>query len=153
MSRSFEEIAIHLQYGGDNFNALFRQAEQQLRKEQPGGFDVTEIGKRAWSMLPVDQYPEAFRTLFYCYWLVDRDEQEDDRQREAALAAGTSWLDESDLGKLADAVGCGPDDNGTREVDYEALAALVAEVGLLRRRMAVLRDALVGEELPGGEDR
>lgn len=146
MSAEFERLVMGLEYGaGDNFNALFRQAQQQLHRERPGGFDVMDIGRLAWSNLAIEDYPAAFRTLFYCYWLVDWQEQKEDQVREAALKAGAPWPPEqSPIGALEEALQCGADAEGRVSVDEDALAGVVHEFRVMQERLAILRDALGG---------
>lgn len=138
----FHRIAEDLKALPTEFSALFRQAELQLLKEKPLGFDISEIGERAWSRLPLDRWPEALRTLFYCYWIVQREEQRDDELREKALRGEATYLDESALGLINDSLSCGPQNGYATEVDFNALSAVVAELQLLRRRLDLLRHAL-----------
>lgn len=144
MNTDFDSLAFHLTYGeGSGFDALFRQAEQQLRNEKPDGYQVQEIGRLAWSKLPIEEYGAALRSLFYSYWLVDRQEQQEDQLR-AAAASGMAF-EESALTKVSDALSEGdPDDEGCVPVDYVALREVADEVVVLRKRLALLRIALEG---------
>jgi hypothetical protein len=143
MGTEFENIVVHLQYGGDAcFNPLFRQAEQQLRKDKES-FDVTDIGALAWSKLPIAEYPAAFRTLFYCYWLVDHQEQEEMRLNEQALD-GNRWIT-TPLSEVRDALSCEADDENRVLVEIGVLGALADEVVILRKRLELMRGALEGD--------
>lgn len=146
MSLDFERIGFDLEHGDPSgFEALWRQAEQQLRNECASGFNIFEIGQLAWSRLPIEGYAKTLRSLFFCYWIVDRQEQEEDRVRRAALDAGEWPPAESALTKARDALACGPDGDGNAPIEYEALRELADEVVVLRERMAILRKALGGD--------
>lgn len=139
----FERMAHHLEYGEDSgFNALFRQAQQQLDKDKPGGYLVQEIGRLAWSRLRIEGYAQTLDSLFYCYWFADRQEQEEIRLHAQALAGGQ--FEESALAKVRDALSDRPDDEGCVPVDFAALHTVADELVVLRKRLELLQRALDG---------
>jgi hypothetical protein len=48
--------------------ALFADAEETLLATHPEGFDVEDIGRRAWALLPEAERERAFDELLYTYW-------------------------------------------------------------------------------------
>lgn len=142
---AFDQIVDDLEHLSNPFYVLFQQARQQLQHEQPEGFDVAEIGARAWARLPMHEWPAAFRSLFVAYWQRIREEERETALQDAALASGRMYLTDSPYAHLQDAVSAGPDPDGGVSLVFEDLVALLAEVDVLRRRMKLLRDVLVGE--------
>jgi len=47
---------------------LFRAAEEELLAYRPEGFDLEEVGRLAWSLLPEAERERAMDELFYTYW-------------------------------------------------------------------------------------
>ncbi|MEV8033972.1 hypothetical protein [Streptomyces sp. NPDC086182] len=48
--------------------ALFADAEETLLATHPEGFEVEDIGRRAWALLPEGERERAFDELLYTYW-------------------------------------------------------------------------------------
>jgi hypothetical protein len=48
--------------------AMFADAEETLLATHPEGFDVEDIGRRAWALLPEAERERAFDELLYTYW-------------------------------------------------------------------------------------
>ncbi|MFF4346740.1 hypothetical protein [Streptomyces sp. NPDC001530] len=47
---------------------MFAAAEEKLLATRPEGFEVEEIGRLAWDLLPKSELPQAFNELLYTYW-------------------------------------------------------------------------------------
>jgi hypothetical protein len=47
---------------------LFADAEETLLATRPEGFEVEDIGRRAWALLPEGEREKAFDELLYTYW-------------------------------------------------------------------------------------
>lgn len=62
------------------FQAMWNEAEELLRATHPEGFEVEEIGRRAFALLPEAEKGEALDALFYCWWAA----LESDREARAA---------------------------------------------------------------------
>jgi hypothetical protein len=137
MATEFDDLVADVRDGvASGFDALFRQAAQRLAKDHPDGVDVREIGALAWSQLPIAEYPATFQSLFYCYWLVQHQEQQAARIHEDALTGATFEVEA--LGRARDALDDAPDDEGCVPVDVEALRSLADEVEVLRVRVELL---------------
>ncbi|MGW5582817.1 hypothetical protein [Streptomyces sp. NPDC003857] len=48
--------------------AMFAWAEEKLLAERPGGFEVEDIGRLAYRVLPDGEKAQAFDELLYTYW-------------------------------------------------------------------------------------
>ncbi|MFG3585040.1 hypothetical protein [Streptomyces sp. NPDC047990] len=58
------------------FQTMWNAAEETLLATQPQGFEVEDIGRRAWALLPEAERAQAFDELFYTYWeavMADRE--------------------------------------------------------------------------------
>lgn len=62
------------------WQTAFDMAEDQLREINPEGFNVEDIGRRAWDELPPAEKEIALGELFYTYWsCLQSDAEEMDR--------------------------------------------------------------------------
>ncbi|MGW9397252.1 hypothetical protein [Streptomyces sp. NPDC055642] len=50
------------------FQAVWNEAEEVLAASRLEGFEVEEIGRRAFDRLPEEEKPAALDALFYCWW-------------------------------------------------------------------------------------
>lgn len=146
MSRdAFEELTAELEGGGNcAFYALFRQAQLQLMKERPEGFEVSEIGRRAWSQLPVEEYGATLNSFFYSYWSVLK--YEEDASARYELERSETLLELYDVASVKDLLDDDPSE--IVPVDRPVLARMAAEIQRLHTELAarpsrphVLRDA------------
>lgn len=69
------------------WEAMFIEAEEQLDKLRPEGFEIKEIGRLAWESLPEGERLAALNVLFLTYWsAMESDREELDRyEREHNL--------------------------------------------------------------------
>lgn len=63
--------------------ALFDEAEEQLRAERPEGFNVEQIGQLAFSKLPESEKAEALEELLYVFWAARDSDRKAIAQHEA----------------------------------------------------------------------
>jgi hypothetical protein len=63
--------------------ALFAEAEETLLATHPEGFEVEDIGRRAWALLPEAERERAFDELLYTYWEAVASDRETWARREA----------------------------------------------------------------------
>lgn len=88
-------------------DAMYGAAEDQLQATYPEGYDVEDVGRLAWDMLPESERAEAMDQLLYTYWAA-RENDRDARakwERERDTKARLRFL----LGeyRLLTDVGCG----------------------------------------------
>jgi hypothetical protein len=79
------------------WKASFEAAEDFLQETRPDGFEIEEIGRTAWDMLPEGDQPAAKDELFYTYWSAQQNDREELARYErehAARATLRARLDE-----------------------------------------------------------
>jgi hypothetical protein len=63
----FDEITSQVRMVSP-LQTLFADAEETLLATHPEGFEVEDIGRRAWALLPEGERERAFDELLYTYW-------------------------------------------------------------------------------------
>lgn len=63
----FDEITSGVQRVSP-LQTMFADAEETLLATHPEGFEVEDIGRRAWALLPETERAQAFDELLYTYW-------------------------------------------------------------------------------------
>lgn len=146
----FNRIAAELELP-TGWYAQFLESRAELMRRYPGGFNTALVGQHAWMRLTPEQRLHALPGLWSAYYQVIAQEEHAQRLNAAAADSTTSYLGDNDEAvlnlSLTDADLTDPD-APLIEVDARALHNVLAELDLLRHRLAMTR----GEKKNGGGD-
>jgi hypothetical protein len=119
---------------GEGWYPQYRRSQKWARAEYPDGYDVEVPGRHAWSVLNEDQRADALSSLFYAYWNLLHDE-DNERRLDVKADDGSSYLKPGDVADLWTYVEDRPNENGEVRVDRAALVNVLSEVELLQHRL------------------
>lgn len=119
---------------GEGWYPQYRRSQKWARAEYPNGYDVELPGRHAWSVLNAEQRADALGSLFYAYWSLLRDE-DNERRLDARADDGTSYLSPADVSTLWECMDDQPNEHGEVRADRAALLNVLCEVELLQHRL------------------
>lgn len=108
------------------------------------GETTTEVGLRAWWLLPVEQRLEELPNALGAYVARVADEERSRQMDEVAVDRTHTYLDGHDMAMAWDAALADPDQHDEIPVDRQALINILCEVELLQHRLA-MRERQVAE--------
>lgn len=122
---------------GEGWYPQYRRSQKWARAEYPDGYDVELPGRHAWSVLTPEQRAKALGSLFYAYWHLVHDE-DNERRLDKEADNGNSYLKPGDVSTLWEYTHDGADKQGECRADHAALMNVLCEVELLQHRLARL---------------